>query len=131
MQSSRWERLGGKLDLVLMGRAILSKSLIQFSVHGWGCVPSLLFGLRPNSGRDNEVNGDLLQKDLLVFTAQEPIVGGSCRKNHASTGVSWTLTGKSGSVTCGATAPFSWILVPTRFCLCPPRVCFPSPVELL
>ena len=23
------------------------------------------------------------------------------------------------------TAPFSWVLVHTRFCLCPPRVCFP------
>ena len=26
---------------------MLSKSLIQFSVDGWGCVPSQLFGLRP------------------------------------------------------------------------------------
>ena len=25
---------------------------------------------------------------------------------------------------------FSWLLVHTRFCLCPPRVCFPSPVEV-
>ena len=41
---------------------------------------------------------------------------------------SWTLTGKSESVSCGVTAPFSWVLVHTRFCLCPPRVCFPSPV---
>ena len=24
----------------------------------------------------------------------------------------------------------SWVLVHTRFCLCPPRVCFPSPVEV-
>ena len=32
----------GKLGLVLMGRAMLSKSLIQFSVAGWSCVPSLL-----------------------------------------------------------------------------------------
>ncbi|CAM9299412.1 unnamed protein product [Rangifer tarandus platyrhynchus] len=44
---------------------------------------------------------------------------------HASAGDSWTLTGKSGSVSCGVTAPFSWVLVHTRFCLCPPRVCFP------
>ena len=28
-------------------------------------------------------------------------------------------------------APFSQVLVHTRFCLCPPRVCFPSPVEVL
>ena len=40
----------GKLGLALMGRAMLSKSLIQFSVGGWGCVPSLLFDLRPNYG---------------------------------------------------------------------------------
>ena len=26
-----------------MGKAMLSKSLIQFSVEGWSCVPSLLF----------------------------------------------------------------------------------------
>ena len=36
------------MGLVLMGGAMLSKSLIQFSVDGWGCIPSLLFGLRPN-----------------------------------------------------------------------------------
>ena len=28
---------------VLVGGAMLSKFLIQFSVDGWGCVPSLLF----------------------------------------------------------------------------------------
>ena len=31
-----------------MGGAMLSKSLIQFSVDRQGCVPSLLFGLRSN-----------------------------------------------------------------------------------
>ena len=45
-----------------MGRAMLSKSLIQFSVDGQGCVPSLFFDLRPNYGGGNEENGDLLQK---------------------------------------------------------------------
>ena len=35
---------------------------------------------------------------------------------HASTKESWRLTGKSGSVSCGVTAPFSWVLVHTRFC---------------
>ena len=33
---------------------MLSKSLIQFSVNGWGCVPSLLFDWRPNYGGGNE-----------------------------------------------------------------------------
>ena len=44
---------------------------------------------------------------------------------HTSAGHSWTLTGKSGSVSCGVTAPFSCVLVHTRFHLCSPRVCFP------
>jgi len=35
--------LRGKLGLVLMGRAMFSKTLIQFSIDGWTCVPSLLF----------------------------------------------------------------------------------------
>ena len=33
----------GKLGLFLVDKAMLSKSLIQFSVDGWDCVPSLLF----------------------------------------------------------------------------------------
>ena len=49
---------------------------------------------------------------------------------HASPGNSWTLTDKSGSTSCGVTAPFSWILVYLRFCLCPPRGWFSSPVEV-
>ena len=36
-------RAAHKLGLILMGGAKLSKSLIQFSVNGRGCVPSLLF----------------------------------------------------------------------------------------
>ena len=44
---------------------------------------------------------------------------------HASSGDSWTLMGKSGSVSCGVAAPFSWVLEHTRFCLCPPRIYFP------
>ena len=41
---------------------MLGKSLMQFSVDGQGCVPSLLFGLRPHYGGGDEGNGDLLQK---------------------------------------------------------------------
>ena len=44
--------------------------------------------------------------------------------NNISARNSQAYTGKSGSVSCGITAPFSWVLVHTRFCLCPPRVCF-------
>ena len=41
---------------------MLSKSLIQFSVNGQGCVSSLLLALKPNYDGGNEDNGDLLQK---------------------------------------------------------------------
>ena len=34
--------------------------------------------------------------------------------------------GKSRAVSCRVTAPFSWILVHTRFCFFLPRVCFPG-----
>ena len=53
-----WDWLRGKLSLVLMGRALLSKFLIQFSVDGQGCVPSLLLGLRSNYGGVNKGNED-------------------------------------------------------------------------
>ena len=43
---------------------------------------------------------------------------------HASTRDPWTLTSKSGSVSCGVTVPFSWVLV-YKVLLCPPRVYFP------
>ena len=41
---------------------MFSKSLIRFSVDGWGCVPFILFDLRPNYGGGSEDNGNLLQK---------------------------------------------------------------------
>ena len=114
------------MGLVLMGGAMLSKSLIQFSVDEWGCVPSLLFDLRPNYGGVNEDNGDLLQKVLCMYCCTQCLQ--PCSRpplTHACARDSWTLTGKFGSVSCGVTAPFSWVLVHTRFFLCPPRVFFP------
>ena len=55
---------------------MLSKSLSQFSVDGQRCVPSLFFDLRPNYGRDNEDNGDLLQNVLysVPLTLQQATV---------------------------------------------------------
>ena len=46
-------------------------------------------------------------------------------QTHVSAGDSLTLSGKSGSVFCGDSAPFSWVLEHTRFCLCPPSVYVP------
>ena len=110
-----------------MGRAMLSISLIQFCFDGWGCVPFLLFDLRPNYGRGNEDNGDLLQNVPCTHCYTQ--CPQPCHKpllTHASARDSCTLTGKSGSVSSGVPAAFFCALVHTRFCLCPPRVCFPS-----
>ena len=108
--------LWGKPGLVLMGRAMLSKSLIQFSVDEWVCISSLLFDLRPNNGEVNEDNGDLLQKvPCSHCCTQCPRPCSKPLPTHTSAGDSWTLTGKSGSVSCGVTAPFSWVLVHTSF----------------
>ena len=54
--------LCGKLSLVLMHGAMLSKPLIQFFVDWWGCVPSLLLDLSSNCGGGNVYIGDLRQK---------------------------------------------------------------------
>ena len=118
--------LWGKLGLVLLGGAMLSKSLIQVSVDGWSYVPSLLFDLKANYGGGNEDNGNLLQKVSWIHCytrcpqpCSRPLL------THTSARDSWTLTVKSGSVSCEVTDPFSWVLACTRFSLCPPKVCFP------
>ena len=65
-----------------------------------------------------EINRDLLQKGLChtqVCCTQSRCPCARPPPTHASAGDSWTLTGKSGSVSCGVMAPFSWVLVRTRF----------------
>ena len=107
---------------------LLSKFLIQVSVDGWGCVPSLQFGLRL---KDSRGNGNVPEKDLCQHSTAPRTVVFSALTPWQAAGDSWTLTGKSGSVPCGITAPFSWVLVHSEFCLCPPRVYVPSPVQVL
>ena len=78
-----------------------------------------------NSVGGNEGNGDLLQKVPCTHCyTQCPQPCSRPPPTHISAGDSWTLMDKSGSVSCGVSAPFSCVLVHTRFCLCPPGVCF-------
>ena len=77
---------------------MLSKSLIQFSVEGPCCIPSLLFDLRPNYGGGNKDNGYLLQKfPCRHCYTQCPQSCSRPLPTQASTRDSWTLLGKSGS----------------------------------
>ena len=46
--------------------------------------------------------------------------------NHTSARASWTLMGKSWSVSCGVTVPFSWVLVHRRFLFMPSKSLFPQ-----
>ena len=57
------------------GGNMLSKSIIQFSVDVWGCVPSLSFEMRLNSGRDNEDNDNLLQNVLCMHCCTQYSAG--------------------------------------------------------
>ena len=79
----------------------------------------------PNYSGGNENNGDLQKISCMYCYTQCPQPCSRPPLTHASTGDSWTLLDKSGSVFSGVTAPFSWVLVYTSFCLCPPRVYFP------
>ena len=50
-----------------------------------------------------------------VYCTQSPCPCSSPLLTHASTRDSWTLTGKFVSVSCGVSAPFSWVLVAQAF----------------
>ena len=69
------------MGLILMGEAVLSKSLILFSVDWWSCVPSLLFNLGPNYGGGNEYNGTSFKRShagTATGSAPKPAAG-HCR----------------------------------------------------
>ena len=94
-----------------MGGTMISKSLIQFSVDGWGCVPSLLFDLRPNFCGSNKNNGNLLQKVPCThcsLSAPNPAAG-HCRPTPLpeTPGHSWACLGHF-SVGSLLFSPASW-----------------------
>ena len=71
-------------------------------------------------------NGDLLQKVPCTHCCSQcPRPCSRPPLTRTSAKDSWTLMGKSGAVSCGVTAPFSWVMVHTRCCLCPARL-FPQ-----
>ena len=86
-------------------RAMLNKSLIQFSVDGRGCVPSLLFGW----GQTMVVLMTSFKRTCarpVVFSVPDPAAGHCWLTPPLET--SWTFTGTSGSVSCDTDSPGSW-----------------------
>ena len=109
---------------------MLSKSLIQFSVDGQGCVPSLLFDLRPNYGGVMKITAPSFKRicaHIVVSDAPDPAAG-HCRPPQQMPGHSQASLVQS---LVGTQRYYYFLLVHTRYCLCSPRVCFPSPVEVL
>ena len=99
-----------------MGWSMLSKSLIQFYVDGQGCVSSLLFDLKPNSGAGNEDNGNLLQKVPCTHCyTQCPQLCFRPPLTHASTRDSWTLTASLGQSLVGSLLLSPWC-TPSSIC---------------
>ena len=90
---------------------MFSKSLIQFSVDGWSCVPSLLFTLGQTMVKIMKIMVTSFKRSHACTAAlSAPTL---CRPlpTYASSRDSWTLMGKSGSASCWVTTPFSWVLV--------------------
>ena len=120
--------LRGTLGLVLMGGAMLSKSLIQFFLKGGAVFP-------PSYLTWGQTMVEVMKIMVTSFKGSLACIATLSVPNPAaghhppmpppeSPGHSRASPGQF----CGVTSPFSWVLVPTRFCLCSPRVCFPSPV---
>ena len=110
--------------------------LVRCSTVWWGCVPFLQFDPRPNSARVNGHNGNPLQKDLCqhavaprtVVVSALDSTAGHCQPMPPPKTLGHTQASLAQS--CGVIAPF---LSPGvhMVLLCPPRVCFPSPVDVL
>ena len=107
---------------------MLSKPLIQFSIEGKVCAPSLLFDLRPNSGGGDEDNGHLLQKAhacTATLSAPSPEAG-----HHRPTPLLDTPGHSQASL--GQSLVGSLLLSPLSWCaqssVVPSKSLFPSPV---
>ena len=99
---------------------MLSKSLIQFSVDGWSCVPSLLLAW-----------SQTMVEVMKIMVTSLKISQACAAAVHAPNLAAGTmdprlhrrLPNTQRQVSCGVPAPFSWVLV-HKVLLRPPRVYF-------
>ena len=108
-----------------MGRDMLSKSLIQFSVDGWSCVPSLLFTWGQTIMEVMKIMVTAFKRSHIctaTLSAPNPAAGHHQPmplfeiSGHSQASLGQSLVGSL------LLSPVSWC---TRFCLYPPRVYFP------
>ena len=101
--------LWGKLGLVLMCRAMLSKSWIQFSVDGQGCVPSLLLTWDQTMVEVMKIMVTSFKRSCACI-ASLSAPGSRPSLTHASTRDSWTLLASLGQSLVGPLllSPGSW-----------------------
>ena len=104
---------------------MLSKSLIQFSVDGWSCVPFLLFTWGQTMVEVMKIMVTSLKRShACTATLSAPNLAAG---HHQPTPLPETPRHPQASP--GQSPVGSLLLSPwtrcTRFCLCPPRVCFP------
>ena len=92
--------------------ALFSKSLWVLCGGGTGSMKGLVASPRVFMQRAT----------FPTCCCQRPHPCGEPLQTYASTRDPPTLAGSFGSVVCGVSAPFLWVLVNTRFCLCPPRL---------
>ena len=104
------DSLRGKLGFVLMGGAMLSKLLIQFSVDGWSCVPSLLLTQGQTMVEVMKIMATFFKGPMHVLLHSVPQPSSRPPRTHTSAGDSWTVTGKSGQSLVGSLLlyPGSW-----------------------
>ena len=105
-----------------MGGAMLNKSSIQFSVDGWACVPSLLFTWGQTVLEVVKILATSFKGPMDVLLHSVPL---TVQQDTTDPCVHQRLLDTPMSVSYGITAPFTWVLVHRRFCLCPARVYFP------
>ena len=102
---------------------MLSKSLIQFSIDGLGCVPSLLFDLSPNYGGGKEDNRRLFKRCGALLHS----VPATLQQATASPRLCWRLLDTHGEV--GQSLVGSLPLSPGSWCAQVSVCAFPKSVS--
>ena len=131
MEASRWQRLiEGATGSCSDRRGMLSKSLIQFSVDGWGCVPSLLFTWGQTVVEVMKILATSFRRSqacTATLSAPNPAAG------HHDPRLCWRLLDIHRQVWVSlfwVPAPFSWVLV-HKVLFVPSKNLLPSPVQVL